>query len=76
VRVRITAKQGGRAAATLRLGRRVVARRSRRLAAKRTAMLILKPSRRQAARVRHARTLKLRVRLAGHVHEQRLALRR
>ena len=76
VRVRVTAARAGRATATLRLGRRVIARRSRRLAAKQTAVLTLKPSPRQAARVRHARALKLRVRVAGHVHSQRLVLRR
>jgi hypothetical protein len=76
VKVTITAAQAGTATATLRLDRRVVARRSRRLAAARTAVLILKPSRRQAARVRQARALKLRVRMGGHVHAQRLVLRR
>ena len=76
VKVKITATQAGRAAATLRLGRRVVARRSRRVAVKRTAVLILKPSRRQAARVRHARALALRVKMGRHVHAQPLTLRR
>ena len=76
VKVRITAAQAGRATAALRLGRRVLARGSRRLAAKRSAVLVLKPSRRQAARVRHARTLKLAVRKGGQVYAQRLALQR
>jgi hypothetical protein len=76
VKVRITAAQAGRATAALRLGRRVLARGSRRLAAKRSAVLVLKPSRRQAARVRHARTLKLAVRKGRHVYAQRLALQR
>jgi hypothetical protein len=39
-------------------------------------VLVLKPSRAQAARVRRARALKLRVRVGGDVHAQRLALRR
>jgi hypothetical protein len=76
VRVRITAAQAGRATAVLRLGRRVIARRSRRLAAKRSAVLVLRPPRRQAARLRHTRTLKLAVREGRHVYAQRLALRR
>jgi len=38
-------------------------------------VLVVKPSRRQAALVRHARALKLRVKLGGHVRTQRLALR-
>jgi hypothetical protein len=75
VKVKVTAARAGRATATLRLGRRVIARQSRRLAAQRTAVLILKPSRRQAARLRHARALKLRVKLGGQVRTQRLALR-
>jgi hypothetical protein len=76
VRITVTAAQAGSVAATLRLGRRVLARRSRPLAAMRTTVLILKPSRRQAARVRHARALKLQVRIGTHVYAQRLALRR
>ena len=76
VKVTITAAQAGTATATLRVGRRVVARRSRRLVARRAAALTLKPSRRQAARVRNARTLKLVVRMGSRVHAQRLVLRR
>jgi hypothetical protein len=75
VKVKITAAWTGRATATLRIGRRVIARRSRRLAARRTAVLILKPSGRQAARVRRARALELRVKVGRHVRTQRLALR-
>jgi hypothetical protein len=76
VKVTVTAARASRATATLRLGRRVVARRSRPLAAKRAAVLILKPSRRRAERIRHARALKLRVKIGGHVHAQKLELRR
>jgi len=76
VKVSVTVAQAGRAVATLRLGRRVVARRLRRLAAQRTTVLRLKPSRRHVRRLRHAHTLKLRVKIGAHVHAQRLTLRR
>jgi hypothetical protein len=76
VKVTVTAAQTGTVAATLRTGRWVVARRARTLPAQQSAVLTLKPSRRQAARVRHARTLKLRVKLGAHVHAQKLTLRR
>jgi hypothetical protein len=76
LKVRITAARDGRATAALRLTRRTVARRSRRLAAGRTTVLVLKPSRQQASRVRHARALKLAVRKGRHVFAQRLALQR
>jgi hypothetical protein len=76
VKVTVTAARAGRATATLQFGRHAIARGSRRLAAERTAVLTLKPSRRQAPRVRHAPALKLRVRTGGHVYAQRLALRR
>jgi hypothetical protein len=76
VKVRVTAAQADRAVATLSLGRRVIARLSRRVAAGRPTVLTLKTSQRQAPRLRHARALKLRVRTGGHEHAQKLALRR
>jgi hypothetical protein len=76
LKVTVTAAQASRVAATLRIGRRVVARRSRPLAAHNSAALRLKPSRRQASRVRRARALQLRVKSSMHVHTQRLTLRR
>ena len=39
-------------------------------------MLILKPTRRQAARVRRARALALQVRMGAHLQARRIALRR
>jgi hypothetical protein len=74
--VTVTAAQSGRTDATLRLGRRVVVRRSQPLTAHKSAVLTLKPPRRQAALVRRARALELRVQSATHVHTRPLTLRR
>ncbi len=76
LKVTITTAQPGKATATLRLGRRNVARRSKTLVSQGSAKLTLKPSRRQTPRVRRARALTLRVTLGTHVHTQTLELRR
>jgi hypothetical protein len=75
LKVTVTTAQAGSVAATLQAGRRVLARRSRPFAAQQSAVLRLKPARRQAARVRRARALELRVKTAPHVQTQKLALR-
>lgn len=76
IAVSITAREAGKAVATLRKGRRVVAGGLRALTAQVTAVLTLKPRRRQAARLRGARALELRVRVGTEVQTQRVALRR
>ena len=76
VKVTVTADSAGTATATLRHGRRVVARRSRSLEARTPTVLTLKPTRRQARRVRRAGALKLRVQVGAHVQAQKLMLRR
>jgi hypothetical protein len=76
LKVTVTAAKAGTVAAALRTGRRVVARRSRPLAAQQSTVLTLKPSRRRAALVRRSRTLRLRVKVGTHVHAQTLTLRR
>jgi hypothetical protein len=76
LKVTVTAAKAGTVAAALRTGRRVVALRSRPLAAQQSTVLTLKPSRRRAALVRRSRTLRLRVKVGTHVHAQTLTLRR
>jgi hypothetical protein len=76
LKVTVTAAHAGNVAATLRIGRRVLARRTRPLAAQHSTVLRLKPSRRQAPRVRRARALKLRVKIGTNAHAQTLTLRR
>jgi hypothetical protein len=76
MKITVTASQPATATATLRSGRRVVVRGSRRLHPQRRAVLTLKPPRRGAALVRRARVLELRVTTGTHVHTQTLKLRR
>ena len=76
LKLKLTAAQAGRATATLRVGGRVIARRSRTLAAGRTAGLTIRPARRHAARLRRARRLSLRVQQGAHMQAQRIRLRR
>jgi hypothetical protein len=76
VTVTVTAPTAGSAAATLKAGRTVVARRSRAVAAGAATVLTLKPKARQAARVRRARKLRLRVAVGASVQARTIALRR
>jgi hypothetical protein len=76
VKVTVTAPQAGTAAATLRAGRKVVARRSQPVAANAATVLTLKPRAKQARRIRRARTLKLRVAVGPQVQTRMIALRR
>ena len=76
LKITVTATETGTVAASLRTGRRLVAHRSRRLAARQSGVLTLKPSRRQAPRVRRVRALQLRVKIGTHVHAQKITLRR
>jgi hypothetical protein len=76
LKITVTAAQTGRVAATLRSGRRVIVRGSRRLNAQRSAVLRLKPPRHRAGSLRRARALELRVNNGTHVYTQKLTLRR
>jgi len=76
VKVTVTASQAGTAAASLRAGRKVVARRTRPVGANAATVLTLKPRAKQARRIRRAHTLRLRVAVGPQVQARTIALRR